>query len=288
MIDLHIHTTASADGQYPPKKIVRMAKEIGLSAIAFADHNVVGSVIEGRKLCGEADIGFLEAIELNTDYNGIDLHLLGYGIDPESEPFLNWLEQIEKMREQKAIFWAKNLASLGLQIRYEEAADLTPGRLPTGSSFLIALTNHLENLDHPLVAPYVGNGPKAENPYVNFYFEVLAQGPAQSAVKELTTIEAIEKLIEFKALPVLAHPANILDEIVENLIESGLKGIEAASSYHNAATTNRYLEMARQKGLLITAGSDFHGPKFKKKAKLGGITPNDRWIFDTLMSRLHR
>lgn len=288
MIDLHIHTTASADGQYSPKKIVPMAKRLGLSAIAFADHNVIGSVIEGRRLCNEAGIDFLEAVELNTDFEGRDLHLLGFGIDPLNDSFLEWLDRIDKTREQKARSWAENLASLGLKITYEEAASLTPGRLPTGSSFLMALTEHSENLSHPLVAPYVGVGPKAKNPYVDFYFEVLALGPAKSNVKELTTIDAIDKLNGFDALPILAHPSNLPRDILDNLIESGLKGVEAVSSYHDAKTTKQYIQLAKDKGLLISAGSDFHGPIFKKTVKLGGISPNSRWIFDALIDHLNR
>ena len=42
MIDLHVHTTCS-DGQLTVKKILDKSNEIGLTAISFCDHNVLGA-----------------------------------------------------------------------------------------------------------------------------------------------------------------------------------------------------------------------------------------------------
>ena len=288
MIDLHIHSTASADGQYSPDVIVSMAAKLGLLAIAFVDHNSVASVKEGRRLCKIANIEFIEAIEFNSDFNGRDIHILGYGVDPDIEDFQGWLHNIEQSQIEKGMEWAKNLKSLGLKIDYKEAADLTPGKLPTGSSFLRALAKHDENRAHPLVAPYLPGGKKSENPYVDFYFEVLAEGPARSDITFQTTLEVIEKLRNFKALPVLAHPVSINEDTLERFIEVGLVGIEAASSYHDKPTTEQFLKIAQKYNLIATAGSDYHGPEFKKHVALGNITPNDISIFHALKNALAR
>ena len=288
MIDLHIHTDASADGQYPPDRIVTLAKQIGLSALAFADHNGVGSVAEGRRLCAKHGIDFVEAIELNTDYDGRDLHLLGYGVNPGDPVFVRWLAHIEALRENQTRAWAQNLQGLGLVLDYTDVAALSPGRTPTGSSFLRVLSQHPENDAHPLVAPYLPGGDRADNPYVNFYFEVLADGPAKSDTPGLTCVEAIARLGDLGALSVLAHPADTPPEIILDLIRRGLRGIEAASSYHDEATTLRHLNLAKKHDLLVTAGSDYHGPRFKKQVKLGDIRPNDRSFFDELIRALDR
>lgn len=288
MIDLHIHTNASADGQYGPADIVAMAKQLGLSAIAFADHNVVGSLIEGRALCAQAGIDFVEAVELNTDYGTTDLHILGFGVDPQNAAFTAWLDSLGKARLERAKARADKLVGLGLTLTYEEVAALTPGRLPTASSFLRAIEAHPENRAHPLVAPYIEGGAKVDNAYVNFYFDVMANGPAFADVRILATYDAIEKLREFGALPILAHPNNIEIEVLDDLIDRGLAGIEAASSYHDQAKTDHFLAFAKKRNLLVTAGSDFHGPKFKKLVKLGKVCPNDRSIFDALMLALGR
>jgi len=288
MIDLHIHTTASADGQYGPEKIINMAFTIGITALAFADHNTVKNVKAGRSLCREAKIDFIEAIEFNSDFNGKDIHLLGYGVNPDDPRFLEWLDEIKEGQIRKCKEWARNLRELGVNIRYDEAALITPGRLPTGSNFLNAIARRKENLAHPLIAPYLPGGDKYENGYVDFYFDVLAQGPARSTITFQTTQQVIARLKELGALPVLAHPVEISRNALEIFIDAGLGGIEAASSYHDKKITADFIDLAREYDLIITAGSDFHGPKFKKNVLLGGITPNDRGIFHKLLAALGR
>lgn len=284
MIDLHIHTTASADGQYPPEKIVEMASALGLSAIAFADHNTIASLETGRALCKKAGIDFLEAVELNTDHYGSDLHLLGYGVDPNDELFLKWLEQINEGLYEKARIWAANLVSLGLKLTFEEVMERSGGQIPTGSVFMQVLSGYPENLSHPLVKPYLPGGDKDDNPYAYFYFEVLADGPAKADVQVLTTVEAVRRLLEFRAVPVLGHPTSVSNAVLDALVENGLMGIEAHSSYHDEKKTTHYLSYARNQGLLITAGSDYHGEKIKPIVKLGGVSGNHRSVYETLLS----
>ena len=103
MIDLHIHTDASSDGQHSPREIFEMARAKGLRAIAFADHNSIDHVAEGLKLVEEFRLEFLPGLELNTFYNGLDLHLLAYFIDSGNPHLQKWLKSIhgEKMSRRK-------------------------------------------------------------------------------------------------------------------------------------------------------------------------------------------
>ena len=75
--DLHIHTTASEDGEFPPEEIFLMAKKANLAAIAFADHDSVANIPQGLELAKKYSIEFLPAVEITTLYNNFDLHLLG-------------------------------------------------------------------------------------------------------------------------------------------------------------------------------------------------------------------
>src|SRR4030065_1911396 len=95
MIDLHIHTSASSDGQHTPREIFEMAKKIGLEAIAFADHNTVAALDEGFELSKEFGIEFIPAIEINTIHNELDLHLLAYYIDYREPEFRAWLDEVK-------------------------------------------------------------------------------------------------------------------------------------------------------------------------------------------------
>ena len=102
MIDLHIHTIASSDGQHTPREIVAMAREKGLSAIAFADHNSVGSVEEGIALARMFDLEFIPCLEFNTLYHNLDLHMLAYFIDYRSENLTEWLEEIHREKREQS------------------------------------------------------------------------------------------------------------------------------------------------------------------------------------------
>jgi predicted metal-dependent phosphoesterase TrpH len=113
MIDLHIHTTASSDGQHGPEEIFEMARELKLEAIAFADHNSVASVGEGLRISPEFGIEFIPAIEINTHYKGYDFHLLGYFIDPRDERLLRWLSGLEGKVKRQIRQRVRRLRELG-------------------------------------------------------------------------------------------------------------------------------------------------------------------------------
>jgi len=93
MIDLHIHTHASQDGQYPPRELFQLISRHPLRAIAFADHDSVDSVPEGIALSTEFNIRFVPAVELTTHREGHELHLLAYFIDPACPPLLDLIEE---------------------------------------------------------------------------------------------------------------------------------------------------------------------------------------------------
>ena len=79
-VDLHIHSTAS-DGTLTPEEIVREAKRIGLSGIAVADHDVLDgsqqAVAQGEAL----GVPVAPAVEISTDYEDVEVHILGYWVD---------------------------------------------------------------------------------------------------------------------------------------------------------------------------------------------------------------
>lgn len=287
MIDLHVHTNASADAQHTPAEIFEMSRQIGLRCIAFADHNTIEAVPDGLRLQKQTGIEFITGVELNTELAGEDIHLLGYGFNPDDARLKNWFKQIERR------FWAvaeqrvQRFAELGLGLSLAEVKLEAKGKLPTGSSFLDAMSRHEENLDHPLVKPYV-QGEKASNPYVSFYFEVMSGGgPGDVGEVNLPVEETIAHLRDLGAAPVVAHPRNLPEEFLRKMIAAGLMGVEAFCSYHDSNTANRWREQAEKYHLLYTAGSDFHGVMFKPKVKLGETQSNDYSLAERLKEAIH-
>jgi len=101
VIDLHIHPDASSDGQHSPREIFDMPREKGLRTIAFADHNSIDPVAEGLELSEEFRLEFIPCLELNTPYNGLDLHLLAYFIDSGNPHLQDWLKSIHEKKTSR-------------------------------------------------------------------------------------------------------------------------------------------------------------------------------------------
>jgi predicted metal-dependent phosphoesterase TrpH len=282
MIDLHIHTIASSDGQHTPHEIFTMARQAGLSAIAFADHNSIGSIGEGVSLAGKFGIEFIPCIEFNTLYLDHDLHILAYFIDYRSAELTRWLEDIHRDKLKQAVQRIEKLNELGFVFSIDDVKKFSGERIPTGMSFLKAIVSREENRGDERIARFL-EGDRSHSPYVNFYLDYLrGDKPGFVPLKEVDTRKVMEKIKQLGGLPVLAHPSDTGDEIILQLIEYGLPGIEVFSSYHNDQEEDHFLSLAEKYHLLVTAGSDFHGSTVKPDVTLGGIRGNS----DDLLEKL--
>jgi len=274
VIDLHIHTNASSDGQHTPSEILTMARKIGLRAIAFTDHNSIDHVIEGREQAKVFGIEFIPCLELNTFHNGLDLHLLAYFINPEDSELQDWLRSIHQKKIEQAEKRLTRLNALGFVFDDGDLRKFSQGRLPTGMSFLRAILSREENLDDPRLQPYI-KGPLSNSPYVNFYRDYLRGGKSAFVhMEDIYTLDAIQKIKGLGGVPVLAHPSDTGERNILHLVENGLEGLEVYTPYHNIQEQEAFRNFAEAHGLLITAGSDFHGKAIKPDVSLGQAGEN--------------
>jgi hypothetical protein len=269
MIDLHIHTDASSDGVHCPREIFDMARAAGLRAIAFADHNTTASVDEGLRLSGDYAIPFVPAVELNSSYRDQDIHILGYFIDHRSPALTDFLsryadESIVQTRRRVEL-----LVAAGFVLDTTDVLNASGGRPPTGRSFLEALIARSENRSDERLARYTG-GDRSASPFQFFYQDFLAGGrPAYVGLSASTTEAAIGEILAAGGIPILAHPGVYPPSMVEEVIGMGVQGLEAYSGYHDTATAARFAQLCRERGLLVSAGSDFHGKEIKPDIELG-------------------
>lgn len=269
MIDLHIHTDASSDGQHSPREIFEMARGKGLRAIAFADHNSIAHVAEGLTLGDEFRLEFIPCLELTTFYRGLDLHLLAYFIDPGNPELQDWLKSIHQKEIDQAGKRLSKLNQLGFVFDGEDLRKFSQARIPTGMSFLRAILSRKENLPDPRLQPYI-SGARSNSPYVNFYRDYLRGGkPAFVPIEDLPTLAAISKIKGLGALPVLAHPSDTGAENILALVQNGLEGLEVYTPYHSPEEQEGFRNFAASQELLVTAGSDFHGKAIKPDVDLG-------------------
>jgi predicted metal-dependent phosphoesterase TrpH len=274
-LDLHMHSNISNDGEYTPSQLMRLCKQHGLKTVALADHNSVRGIAKAQKSANELGIEFICAIELDCQFEGVNLHLLGYGIDPTLPEFeKNEMDILKK--EQDASSKLINLVlDLGIHLDIEKVLDFAIEGVVTGEMIAEAALEDKRNQNNPLLEPYRNNGKRSDNPYVNFYWDFCSQGkPAYVPVQFIGLNEAIQLIRKARGLAVLAHPGINIGQnqkILEDIVACGVDGMEVYSSYHDENMVAFYNEQAEKFHLLKTMGSDFHG-KTKPAIKLGSMS----------------
>ncbi|GLC78526.1 PHP domain-containing protein [Lacrimispora brassicae] len=274
-LDLHMHSNISNDGEYTPSQLMQLCKQHGLKTVALADHNSVRGIAKAQKSANELGIEFICAIELDCQFEGVNLHLLGYGIDPTLSEFeKNEMDILKK--EQDASSKLINLVlDLGIYFDIEKVLDFAIEGVVTGEMIAEAALEDKRNQNNPLLEPYRNNGKRSDNPYVNFYWDFCSQGkPAYVPVQFIGLNEAIQLIRKARGLAVLAHPGINIGQnqkILEGIVACGVDGMEVYSSYHDENMVAFYNEQAEKFHLLKTMGSDFHG-KTKPAIKLGSMS----------------
>jgi predicted metal-dependent phosphoesterase TrpH len=277
-VDLHCHSTAS-DGTLKPAEVVRLAVEVGLSALALTDHDTIGGVEEAAAEAKRLGLDFLPGIEISAEYpQPGTLHLLGYGIDPQSATLRDLTKTLLAGRDNRNPKIIDKLQKLGVSITMDELEREAGGKV-MGRPHIAAIL---------LRKGYVSSIKQAFDKY-------LAPGGAAYFDKErLSPAQAISMILECGGLPVLAHPIQLryhndaeLERIVKDLLDLGLAGIEVIHSDHGSELIEKYTALASRFHLLKTGGSDFHGSN-KTRIQLG--TANGKRVprewFDGLVKAL--
>ena len=271
-IDLHMHSYYSDDGEFAPAELVKRCRDRGITIMAIADHNSIRAVEEARREADQYHIRYINAIEMDCTYRGIDLHVLGYGIDDKNKAFDDLEANI--LHQERACSGKKlELTNrLGFDVKQKQLDELSKDGAYTGEMFAEILLNDERYQESKLLQPYRAGGSRSDNPYVNFYWDFYTQGKACYTEILYPSLDAAVKLIaESGGVAVLAHPGNNLKgkfEIFDELIASGIQGVEAFSNYHDDGTARHFLQKGREHNLLVTCGSDFHG-KIKPAIEIG-------------------
>jgi predicted metal-dependent phosphoesterase TrpH len=249
VIDLHTHTTHS-DGSASPKELIGAARLNGARAVAITDHDTVGSFAEAREASRHFGIEFVPGIEISAEFSSGTMHILGYCIDEASARLTDKLGELKRAREERNPRIASRLQSLGLDIGYPEVVQLAGNQIVGRPHFARLMVEK----------GYVGSIQEA-------FDRFLKKGAAAYAEKaRLTPADSIGLIHAAGGVAVLAHPYQLrlssfeqVDDLVAQLAEAGLDGIEAIYSRHSPAERAFYAEIAERRNLLVTGGSDYHG-----------------------------
>ncbi|WP_186422420.1 PHP domain-containing protein [Lacrimispora celerecrescens] len=290
-LDLHMHSNISNDGEYTPSQLIQLCKQHGLKTVALADHNSVRGIGDAEKSANESGIELIRAIELDCQFEGVNLHLLGYGIDPTVSEFEKNEMDILKKEQNASSKLIHLVQELGIHLEIEEVLDLAIEGVVTGEMIAEVALEDKRNRNNPFLEPYRKNGKRSDNPYVNFYWDFCSQGkPAYVPIQFLGLNEAIQLIRKARGIAVLAHPGiNIGQDqkILESIVTCGIDGLEVYSSYHDENMVAFYNNQAEKFHLLKTMGSDFHG-KTKPAIKLGCMSCHEEIdIYQQFKKRLH-
>lgn len=270
-MDLHMHSCMSDDGEYSPKQLMQMCKEAGLQVVAIADHNTVEAIPEAKDEAMMLGLDYIPAIELDCTIDGVELHVLGYGINYLDPAFMDLTLSLRKQEQDSAQKRIDLVKRLGLYIDEEKAFALSHHGCITGE--IIAEVALQDERNHSFLKEYLRGGSRSDNPYVNFYWDYCSQGkPAYVKIDFMTLQEAIALIQNAGGIAILAHPGNNTKEnttLLDAIFTYDVKGMEVYSSYHSKEQIQFYEDYAKKHSLAITCGSDFHG-KTKPAIHLGG------------------
>lgn len=127
MIDLHTHTNIS-DGTLSPTELIRLAKDIGLAAIAITDHDSIEGLDEADQEAQKLGVRLIKGIEFDVSYKGLRIHILGLNIDHTNNRFLQIYNEYRKGKEEAIEYNLKELAKAGLHIQKEALISCKVGR----------------------------------------------------------------------------------------------------------------------------------------------------------------
>ena len=290
-LDLHMHSSYSNDGEFSPRVLMKLCFKAGIKVAALADHNSVKGAREANLYADKLGIKLIPAIELDCSFHGVDLHVLGYGIDVKYPAFDKVEKDVQEKERATSLKRMMLVKKMGIFFNYDDVMKLSRNGVVTGEMIAKAALNDDRNKNNILMNSFYPNGKRSDNPYVNFYWDICSSGKkAYVPVKFMSLINAIELIHAAGGIAVLAHPGNNVkedEELLRKIIKSGIEGLEVYSTYHTNLQIEFYERQAELYGLIMTLGSDFHG-ETKPAIKLGDAPckKSHEDIYHALMAKL--
>ncbi len=252
--DLHLHTLFS-DGTFTPEELVLRAQNVGLACIALTDHDSVEGCERASVACAKVKMEFISGAELTAEHEDTEVHILGYFLDTKNKVLLDRIKKFQAVRQQRIHEMCAALNKLGIALKAESVFALANCKSPGRPHVARALVKEklISNLDEA-------------------FERYLKKGrPAWVPKTKMSALEGVELIHQAGGLAVMAHPGlNRTDDIIPDLVDAGLDGIECFHTKHSTVMSERYLEIAEKYDLLVTGGSDCHGFS-KKQPLIGGV-----------------
>ncbi|MFW6129132.1 MAG: PHP domain-containing protein [Candidatus Aminicenantaceae bacterium] len=288
LIDLHLHSNKSSDGDLTPLHIIKLAKEYGFRAISIADHDTVDAYPQAIQFGKKNGVEVIPNMELTTLFQDREFHLL--------LPFLNWkskavsrlIHRVYDKRVNEAKMRIKKLREMGFDIDWKKVNKYTKGIPPLGVTLAQILLDEAAKRDDASLQKYFKEENKHFAPYIFYKDYFTYKKPAYVQKQNIDLLDVLKNISKTGGVPVLAHPGayfqNVSKQDIMLLKKAGLQGIEVFTSYHDSFQTQYYQNIADEFDLVPTAGSDFHG-RIKPNIVFGVIKEGEYWMINELRKR---
>ena len=259
--DLHIHSKYS-DGNLEPREIVKIAKERGVKYISITDHDSIDSqyIVNDKN----ENVEVITGIEISSEYNNKEIHILGYFIDIYNEGLIKCVNNLKNNRYERTNEIIRKLNQLNIDISLDDLRDYSKDSTYGRAHIANVLLNK-------------GYG----NTFKEVFNKYLVHG-AEAYVKreKLSYKEALKIITQAGGIPILAHPGDIngfmgIENVVRELKCYGLKGIEVYHPSHSNVQLNNLYNISKKYKMVITGGSDCHGGCNDEGATIGKYGINE-------------
>ena len=248
MIDLHIHSNRS-DGTFSPQEIISKVCEAGLYGFSLTDHDTTEGIPEILSGKLPENIHFLPGIEISCDTPKHEIHILGYGIDHKNTNLNQTLLSLREGRLQRNLDMISLFQKDGFPITLEKLQHGNPNTVITRAHFSRVLVEEgICKTREQAFKKYLGD-------HCKYYLPKPFFDPK----------DALKLITDAGGIPILAHPFQYkfsnqeIQDLIEKLMNFGLKGLEVYHSTHHIGQITKLLEWQKKYGLVSSGGSDFHG-----------------------------
>ncbi|MEW6222386.1 MAG: PHP domain-containing protein [Candidatus Hadarchaeota archaeon] len=251
--DLHVRTTATT-GRVRPSEAVKLAKEMGLAAIAIVDHDTVEGVPEAVEAGKAYGVEVIPGVEITFEEEGVEAHIIGYFIDWRHPALLSEISRSQVSRAWRIKGTIEKLQEMGVRITYNDVVKIA------GDAAVMGRTHIAEALVKSGAVKSIGEA---------FSRYLAPRKPAYVPKYQLPVGELIGLVTRAGGVTALAHPKfGGAESILPELVKSGLAGLEVYHPYHEPADVRKFQGLAKKYGLVEVGGTDSEA----KRSPVGTIT----------------
>ena len=264
--DLHVYSSFSHDGELEVEDLLKQAQAAKIKVLSICDHNSVKANKLAEKLAPMYNITYIPGINIDCQYEGRNVRVLGYFIDYNDERFIR--VEHENLAKEKAVS-ARRIQLFeeytGFSVNSEKLFRYNRFQIITEEMIARDILSNTEYRKTKILAPYL-TGAKKDKPITNFKNDFFGKGgPAYVPIVHPQLNDMISLIHACGGAAVLTHPMKSLGDDKELLnkilTEEKLDGIEIFTPYHTTADMKYLIPLAKKYGLSISEGSEYHGSK---------------------------